>query len=152
MGLLSGLIGSVTLSGVKGLFEGAGSLAKDIRSALTGEISADKKAELLDKATELEGMMKHGQLQINLQEAAHPSIFVSGWRPAIGWVGAIALGCYFIPQYLLAAILWVKISWAAGTLVAFPIGEPHGLLELVLGMLGLGALRAAEKIKGVARN
>jgi hypothetical protein len=31
-----------------------------------------------------------------MAEAAHPSIFVAGWRPFIGWVGGVALAYQFI--------------------------------------------------------
>lgn len=155
MGFLSSLIGGNTLAGitgagVKGVFEGIGSLAKDLRSAITGEISPEKKAELLDKSLELEAMAKDGQMQINAAEAQHRSVFVAGWRPMIGWVGGISLGCYFIPQYLLAAVLWAMSCWASKTITPFPIPEPGGLIELVSLMLGVGALRTVEKIKGVS--
>ena len=152
MGFLRDIFEGATSGTIKGTFEGIGSLAKDLRSAITGEISPEKKVELQQKLLELEAMASSGQVEVNKIEAAHSSVFVSGWRPALGWICGIALGVYFIPQYIMASIIWVKLSWAAQTLVAFPIGEPHGLLELVLGMLGLGALRTIEKIGGTARS
>ncbi len=85
-----------------------------------------------------------GQLEINKVEAAHHSVFVAGWRPALGWVSAIAFGYSFIIHPLL--------QWAAVTFPAVPvdiqqlpdlqIGE---LMTLTLGMLGLGGLRTYEK-------
>jgi len=150
MGLFSNIIGSATLGGVKGVFEGVGSLAKDIRSAITGEISPDKQAEILEKVNELEAQAKMGQIEINKAEASHRSIFVAGWRPYIGWIAGTAIGLYFIPQYLMATILWVKVSWAAQEICKFPIGEPKGLMELVGLLLGLGTLRMVEKLKDKA--
>ena len=86
------------------------------------------------------------QRDINRTEAQHASIFVSGWRPAIGWVCAAALGF----QYLLRPLL----SWAGGVwwpeLPPLP-GLDANLWELMFGMLGLGSLRTFEKSKGVAR-
>lgn len=149
MGIFGDLLAGAASGTIKGTFEGVGSLIKDIRSALTGEISAEKKAELLDKAIEAEAALKMGQVQVNIAEAQHKSIFVAGWRPMIGWVGGLALACYFIPQYLLASVLWVKYCWAAQAISAFPVPEPGGLIELVGLMLGVGALRTIEKIKGV---
>jgi Holin of 3TMs, for gene-transfer release len=156
MGLLGGLLGNIgegiAKGGIKGVFEGIGSLAKDIRSAITGEISPEKKAEIENKLVELESMAQQGQVETNKVEAASTSVFVSGWRPAIGWICGISIGSYFIPQYVLAAVLWTKACWVAGTLIPYPIPEPHGLLELIIGMLGLGIYRTVEKRAGVARN
>jgi len=151
MGFLGKLFAETGAGTVKGVLEGVGSLAKDIRTAITGDMSPEKKAELQEKMMELENMAREGQVQINIQEAKHPSVFVSGWRPFIGWVCGVSIGCYFIPQYLLAAILWVKISWAAQALAPFPV-EANGLLELVSAMLGLAIIRGVEKSKGVARS
>ena len=36
------------------------------------------------------------QLQINMQEARHPSVLVAGWRPFIGWVCGLAMFSNFI--------------------------------------------------------
>jgi hypothetical protein len=86
-----------------------------------------------------------GQLEINKAEAGNASIWVSGWRPAVGWVCAGAL----FSQYILRP--WVQ--WAA-IISGHPIPELPGiddhLWELLGGMLGLGGLRTVEKIKGVA--
>lgn len=152
MGFLGDIFAGAASGTIKGTFEGIGSLAKDLRSAITGEISPEKKAEIDQKLLELESKAMEGQNAINIAEASNPNVFVSGWRPAIGWVGAISLGSYFIPQYLMAAVLWVKVSWAAQVLAPFPIPEPGGLLELVGLMLGVGTLRMIEKVKGVARS
>jgi len=152
MGLLGDIFSGAASGSIKGIFEGVGSLAKDIRSAITGEISPEKKAELLDKAAQLESLANQGQVQINVAEAAHPNIFVSGWRPFIGWVCGGSLAAYFVPQYVLASVLWLKLCWATQSLVAYPIAEPRGLFELTLGMLGLAGLRTVEKLAGSARN
>jgi hypothetical protein len=147
MGFLSGLIGTASMGTVKGAMEGIGSLAQDIRSAITGDISPEKQAELLSKATEIEAKAKQGQLEINKVEAAHRSVFVAGWRPGLGWVVVTCIALYFIPQYLMATVLWVKVCWNSQVIAPFPIGEPKGLVELISGMLGLGILRTVEKIK-----
>jgi len=145
---LTDLVGGATLGGVKGIFEGVGSLAKDIRSAVTGEISPEKKAELLEKASQLEAAAQQGQVEINKAEAQHRSIFVAGWRPFLGWICGLGIGSYFIPQYILAAVLWSRACWNAQALVPYPIPEPAGLITLVSGMLGLAGLRTIEKVKG----
>ena len=148
MGLLDKLIGGFSFADVKGVLEGVGTLAKDIRSAVTGDLDPDKKAELLAKAQELEALARQGQQKINEVEAKHRSTFVAGWRPFIGWICGIGLGSYFIPQYIMATILWVRVCWATQQLMPYPIPEPKGLVSLLTGMLGLGVLRTIEKGMG----
>ena len=86
-----------------------------------------------------------GQLDTNRAEAASPSAFTSGWRPAIGWVCALALVCQYIARPLLQ---W----YGAATGHAYPAlpGIDDNLWQLLLGMLGLSGLRTIEKIKGAA--
>ena len=87
-----------------------------------------------------------GQTDVNAVEAANPNVFVSGWRPFIGWVCGLALAY----QYVAAPIL----MWLAATL-SIPLASPpkldDTLWQLVYAMLGIGGLRTFEKLKGVAR-
>ena len=86
-----------------------------------------------------------GQLAVNQAEAASPSVFVSGWRPAIGWVcgGACAWNWIGLP------IVKVGLTLAAITLELAPANLTE-MLPVLLGMLGLGGLRTLEKVNGVA--
>lgn len=88
-----------------------------------------------------------GQLKINEQEAKHGSIFVAGWRPAIGWICGGGIAWNFILQPL---IMWVAFVFGAdlGNAPALDVGP---LMVLLGGMLGLGGLRTYEKRLGVAR-
>jgi hypothetical protein len=156
------ILGDVTLGGVKGLLEGAGSLAKDIRSAITGEISPEKKAELMERAEALEAQGMQAQAEINKIEAASPKLFVSGWRPYIGWICGTSLGLYYIPQTIAATVLWTIQCWMIictaedittvtlpSLALSFSMAE---IIGLVTSLLGIGALRTYEKKAGVARN
>ena len=88
------------------------------------------------------------QTDINKTEAAHADVFVAGWRPAIGWVFALALAWQFI---VAPAIQTIFILYT-GHGLPVPLPTIDGMLwELGFGMLGLGGLRTLEKIKGVAR-
>ena len=103
------------------------------------------KAQLLQMQVSGELAQMAGQIEINKVEAANANLFVSGWRPAIGWVCALALAY----QYLLRPLL----SWA--TMAAgynFPVmpGLDDNLWQLMMGMLGMGGLRTFERVKGVA--
>ena len=108
--------------------------------------AAEAKLELLKLQTSGELQAIAGQLEVNREEARNPSIFVSGWRPFIGWICGVALTY----QYLLRPIISLS-----GELSGHPIPDVPGLddnlWELLLGLLGLGGLRTFEKVKGVAR-
>lgn len=106
-------------------------------------------AEILKKKIEQEP--QKWQVEINKISAAHRSTFVAGWRPFIGWVLGISLAAFYIPQFVLASIIWVKLSWAAAALVPYPVTSIAGLTELLIGMLGLGTLRTFEKKTGISR-
>lgn len=88
--------------------------------------------------------MAQGQMDINKAEAANPSVFVSGWRPAMGWccVGIFAANYIGVPM----------LTWLSPLLHIPPPTrmDMSEVLPVLAGMLGLGGLRAAEKIKGVA--
>ncbi len=142
MGLLPGInidVGSV-LSGI-------GGLAKDIREAITGEISPEKKSEIEMKLLEIENAQLTAQTEINKAEAQNPSVFVSGWRPAVGWCCVLGLVYSFFIQPLGA--------WGA-KLCGFkdmpPVLDMAVLFQLLVGMLGLAGFRSWEKKEGVSRN
>lgn len=102
----------------------------------------EMEAALLQAATAQAGQ----QAAINQAEAGHSSVFVAGWRPAIGWVCAAALAWAFIVAPV--------ATWALAVLgirETLPAIMTDNLFELVLAMLGLGGLRTFEKLKGVAR-
>lgn len=100
----------------------------------------------------LAGLMAivQGQLEINKAEAQHASIFVAGWRPAIGWVCGTALAWNFVIHPMLLWVAWIvpEIGADLNTAPRLDTGE---LMTVLLGMLGLGGLRTYEKRVGVAR-
>lgn len=86
-----------------------------------------------------------GQMAVNAVEAANPSIFVSGWRPFIGWTCGVAVAY----EYVIVPLgTWV----AAMAHVILPEAPPldANLWELMTAMLGIAGLRTFEKVKGVA--
>ena len=86
-----------------------------------------------------------GQLDINKIEAASSSTFVSGWRPAIGWVCALAL----LYQYLVRPLAVAIFAAVWHPLPVMP-GLDENLWQLMMAMLGMGGLRTFEKVQGVA--
>jgi len=103
----------------------------------------DQKAALAHEIATMSEKHAHealkGQLEINKVEAAHHSIFVSGWRPAIGWVCMLGLFYNVIVANILG--IWVDVPEVDTTL----------LVPVMMGMLGIGAMRSYEKVKGVSR-
>ena len=85
------------------------------------------------------------QMAINQAEATNTNVFVSGWRPFIGWICGVGLGTQFILNPFVT-----YISLLAGNTIVFPSLDLGLLTMLVSGMLGLGSLRTYEKVKGVA--
>jgi hypothetical protein len=144
MGLFDWLGGGAGKA-VKGTLEGAGSLAKDLRSAITGDISAEKKAELELKAKEIESQILKAQNEVNREEAKSKKLFVAGWRPFIGWVGGVTLAFHYVLRPL---IQWGMEVWG-GEILELPMMDLSGMYPIILGMLGLGVYRTAEKVKGV---
>lgn len=125
---------------------GIGTLAKDIRSAITGDINPEKKAEIEMKLLEIENQQLLAQTEINKVEAASASLFVSGWRPAVGWCCVLGLVYAFLIQPLCT---WAASIWKFATP---PLLDMSVLFQLLVGMLGLAGFRSWEKKEGVARN
>jgi hypothetical protein len=98
------------------------------------------------KAIDADLQAMQAQMEVNKVEAGSSSLFVSGWRPAVGWVCAGAL----FSQYILRP--WVQ--WVC-VLLGHPIPQLPGiddqLWQLLGAMLGMGGLRTFEKLKGVSK-
>lgn len=107
---------------------------------------AKLQAELLKASMDQDFQLSLGQIAINTEEAKNSNLFVSGWRPFIGWVCGIALTYNFIIYPLM---LWSVNAYGAS--FTPPPLFADNLMELVMGMLGLAGYRTYEKIKGVAR-
>ena len=86
------------------------------------------------------------QTDVNAVEAASANVFVSGWRPFIGWICGLALAYQFV---LSPIFVWIGLS--LGFHPPIPPKLDDTLWQLVFAMLGMGGLRTFEKIKGVAR-
>ena len=122
-----------------------GDLLRAGREMVTGKtvINPEKVMEYELKSREIEQALLNGQLEINKMEAQHPSIFVAGWRPAIGWIGATALAVQFIIRPV--------VEWTAafnGTIVTLPDFNSAELMNLILAMLGVGVMRSYDKKQG----
>lgn len=121
---------------------------KEIGDVLDKLFTSDEErlshAELMER---IEQQLPNAQSDINKLEAVHSSLFVAGWRPAVGWLCAGLLGLYYGPQFVIADILWVKTCWATGVISHFPVGISD-VTGLLFALLGFGSLRTYEKVKG----
>ncbi len=137
MSWLSNLVGG----GIKETVEGiSGAIDKFVETP-----DEKRAAEVLRAKMEQEPHL--WQAEINKINAAHRSPFVAGWRPAIGWVCAISLFFFYVPQYFMATWIWVRMCFSENSLVPYPVTD-DGLMELVLALLGMGALRGFDKLAG----
>jgi hypothetical protein len=87
-----------------------------------------------------------GQMEVNKEEAKSASVFVSGWRPFIGWVCGMACAWNWIGLPVVKAGLLV-----AGHSLDLRPADLTEMLPVLMGMLGLGGLRTIEKLNGQAR-
>jgi hypothetical protein len=104
---------------------------------------AQAEMELVRMAADGELKQVIAQLEINAREAAHPSVFVAGWRPAFGWCGAAGFVYATIIQPLLGWVAVVK-GWPEPPSLNIDL-----LWVVVTGLLGIGGLRTIEKMKNV---
>jgi len=111
---------------------------KDTKNALAHEIAtmSERHAQELAK----------GQLEVNKVEAASKSMFVAGWRPAVGWVTVIGMAS----NYILIPMGNFALA-VAGSEIAIPLLQMSEMMPVLLGMLGLGGMRTVEKIQKVSR-
>jgi hypothetical protein len=95
--------------------------------------------ELASLAAETD--LAKGQQNINIEEAKNPSVFVSGWRPFIGWV----CGAAFALNFVIGPIATFSVLAYTGKTLLWPTLDVATIMPVLLGMLGLGALRSYDK-------
>lgn len=111
---------------------------KDQKAALAHEI-----ATLADKQANEQAV---AQIELNKVEAAHKSMFVAGWRPAVGWVCALAM----LLNFILIPFINLGLEFS-GLDLQLDLIDMETMMPVLFGMLGLGGMRTAEKLKGVQR-
>jgi hypothetical protein len=141
---------------------GAGDVAKlgDHLLEFTERIIPDKTAAakeaaaLQEKILGLDAAGAQAQMDVNKIEAANPSLFVAGWRPAVGWIGAVSLALMYWPKAIVLSVFWCIAAYhstRAGTpLPEFPSLGTEDMVGILGSMLGMAAARSYEKTKGVS--
>ncbi len=111
---------------------------KDQKAKLAHEVATMAQIHAQELAT--------AQIEVNKVEAAHKSLFVSGWRHAVGWCCVLGMTGHFmvIPfTTSVPALLAIEVT--------IPLIDLETMMPVLMGMLGLGAMRSYEKTKGVSR-
>ena len=132
---------------IGGLLGGKDGALKQVASVIDSIHTSEE--EKLDKKIlmqRIQQKLAEKQLDVNAKEAGHRSVFVSGWRPFIGWCGGVALAFEFI---LSPCIEWY--SKFAGLNLTAPAIETGPLLAIVTSMLGVAGMRSFEKARGLTK-
>ncbi len=136
------IFGSIVGGGVVSTAEGVANIIDQFV-----ETDDEKRAAEVIKA---KMMMKPSlaQIELNKIEAGHRSIFVAGWRPFIGWVCGFALLWHFI---LFDFLTWITVNFFPQVTELPELSGTETLVTVLLSLLGLGAMRTAEKFGGKAK-
>ena len=127
---LSSFFGKLIGSGANEVAQGVA----DVVDRFVETAEEKKAAAVLLKKIEQEP--DRWQAEINKIEAGHRTIFVAGWRPAVGWICAFALAWGWIAAPIM------QFVWPTRPMPAIEVGQA---ISLVMAMLGMGTLRAYEK-------
>ena len=124
-----------------------GDLVKNVGGIIDSlHTSQEEKDNAKIKLKQLENDLQTKQMEINNVEAGHKSIFVAGWRPAVGWlIVGILFYSYILQPFILMTL---KIM---GKEIELPVLNMQEVMPIILGMLGLSFGRSYEKKHKVAR-
>lgn len=136
----------MNILGLGTVIESVGKVADDLFT------SDDERAKQALEERKIEASLQQGQIDVNKEEAKHQSLFVAGWRPAVGWCGFAAMAYQFI-LYPLLTWVWALLQangYVPAALSPPPMLDTDALWVILSGILGLGGLRTFEKKNGVA--
>ena len=88
------------------------------------------------------------QIAVNVEEAKSGSLFIAGWRPMVGWCGALGLAYVALIEPVARFVAQVGFGYTG----AFPVIDTTVTLQVLLAILGLGGMRTFEKSKNVEGN
>jgi len=143
---------NLDLSSIGNAVQGIGKAVTDTVAGVQGKLTPEQQIEVQKGLQAIQQAADQAQTEIDKVEASSSNLFVSGWRPYLGWILGTAAGFYFIPKFVLATILWVIQCVHVGALVSYPEVGWQDVVTLLGGLLGFGALRTAEKIQGAQGN
>ncbi len=130
---------------VKGIFDGA---VKPVLDKIIPDAQVRLEAELMYYKQAHE--VNLAQIGVNKEEAATGSLFIGGWRPFVGWVCGGSFAYSVVGNDVLNFILKLIGLWVQHDIPILPKPDLTLVFELLLGLLGLGAMRTYEKLNNVA--
>lgn len=136
---------------IGGIVESVGKLADDLLTSDKERLDAEIELRKLGiEELKVDAGLAQGQIDVNKVEAANSNIFVSGWRPAVGWTGVFAMAYQFIlyPFLTWGWVLMQAKEWIPTTLTPPPMLDTDALWVILTGILGLGTARTVEKLQG----
>lgn len=119
-------------------------------------LELSQKGDLAELSAHVELMLK--QAEINLADAKSGNWWQSGWRPAIGWVGALSLALMYIPKALILTYVWTvqQLTMLAAwdqvsplAIATFPDLGATDIIGLMVSLLGVAAMRSYDKKNGI---
>jgi hypothetical protein len=133
--------------GIGAIIDSVGKVASDLITTDKERIQLELEGRRIDQAIDL------AQMEVNKTEAGNQNLFVAGWRPAIGWIGAAAMAYQFL---LYPLLVWAWVWLQAEQIVPKEVKPPpmldtEALWVILSGMLGIAGMRSFEKTRGVAR-
>lgn len=108
--------------------------------------AAQAKAQLLTMQVQGELQETVAQLNVDQTEAGNQSVFVAGWRPFVGWACGAAFVYAFILQPMAQVIM--VLCHSNFDVTKLPKLDMSEMMPVLLGMLGLGAMRSFDKANG----
>jgi hypothetical protein len=123
-------------------------LAKTVLDKFFPDANEEMRQKFEQAASEIQNEynLMLNQLEINKVEASSSSLFVSGWRPAVGWVCVAGMTYVSLIEPLARFISVVFFAYTG----VFPLIDTTITSQVLFGLLGFGGFRMYEKIKGVA--
>jgi hypothetical protein len=136
----------MNLLNISSIIDSVGKVAGDLITTDKEKMQLEIENRKLDQAIDI------AQIQVNKEEAKSSSLFVSGWRPAVGWIGAAALAYQFLAYPLLGwGWKWLQaMNYVPAEMSPPPLLDAEQLWVMLSGILGIAGMRTFEKQKGVA--
>lgn len=128
------------LLGISSIIEGVGKVAEHFVTTDKEKMALELESRRIDQQNDM------AQIGVNTMEAQSSSLFVSGWRPFVGWACGFSLVYVALLDPIARFVSQVIFNYVG----PFPIIDTTITMQVLFGMLGLGGMRTWEKTKGVA--
>lgn len=133
--------------GIDDAISAVSNLADTVINRIWPDATETEKAKIQQVTAEMQAeyTLLLGQLKINALEATNQRVFISGWRPFIGWICGVSLMYAGLIEPIARFIAMVIYHYIG----PFPVIDTNLTLQILLGLLGLAGMRTFEKNKGV---